>query len=679
MAKNPNKLKKNDFIDVAKKRFSKEYTYEDENREDAYDDLLFKKGGLNQWGAEIQEDRSTPGQERPMFTINQVPQFCDQVIGDSRQNKIGIKVSPSGRYATKENAQIRGGLIRDIERKSHANSAYQKALECAVDSGRGAFRIDKEYESDEETAFEMALRINRIANPYSVYFDNERLLEDPLGRKQRYLFLTKIISRDDYRDEFPGKEPEQWSTSVADNVWNMEDSVRIAEYWVRTPTKKRIYLLSDNRVVDADDWDKVVDELREKERVVHVEQDGSVVEGPAGDSPTAIPGREATINEVPEILKEKTITSHEVKMYLIDGSQILDGPFEWEGKYIPVIPVWGKEIVIDNERYMRGIIRNAKDPARLYNYQRTKEIEDQELAPGDTPLLTPQQVEGHEHTWNSQKLYRYKLYNHIDNQAAPIFPMPKQVNTGNVALTQAAQNELHSTTGIYPPSLGQRSNETSGKAIIARERQGDTGTYEYHDNLAMAVEYCGEQLNDLISKIYNSERQIIVLGEDESEKYVTINETIVDDETGDEVILNDMTEGSYAVTVSVGPAYSTQRQETLDKLVDLAKAMPIFAQVGSDIVAKNLDFVGSDELMERIQKIYKGQGIIEDKETREQQQQQQQQPPDPEIVKKQLDVKKTQLDVKKKELEVQQELVQLKQMIAEIGKDVAQLSQFKAG
>ncbi|KKL51769.1 hypothetical protein LCGC14_2292180, partial [marine sediment metagenome] len=506
-----------DLLKEAQDRFRASSMFEDNNRIEGLDDLQFKLGGRLQWPDDIVRQREA--EHRPMLTINKLPVFTDQVIGDSRQNKISIRVRPTGKEASEEIAKILNGLIRNIEKESDSDSVYQWGLQGAVDSGRGCWRVVKEFEDD--NVFEQVLRLRRISNAYSVYFDGKA--EDPTYKDGRYCFVTELVGKDEYEERWPDKNPSDWSgLGLGDDLkyWFENDQRRVAEYWVKMPKKRRLYLLSDGRVVDGDKWDSIVDELEAKEKAFHVTADGEILEGPAtGDE------KEVTLNEVPEIKKERSIDSHEIVQYILDGAQILEGPTPWEGKYIPIVPVWGKEINIEGKRYYRGLIRNAKDPQRMYNWERTEEVERNALARKAPLRMTPEQIEGHEWMYNSDEPRKYQLYNFIQKQPPPQDVLPPQASTGNVNQSATANDEIKATTGLNQPNLGLASGAgSSGIKEQVLQRKGDVGTFEFHDNQARAIKFTGEILVDLIPLIYDNERTITILGEDDSESVETINQ-----------------------------------------------------------------------------------------------------------------------------------------------------------
>jgi hypothetical protein len=666
-----------DILQEIRDRFAISHSAEAHNRIKGVDDLRFLNG--DQWPAKIKRDRVLA--DRPCETINKLPSHLDQILGEIRRNKLAIKVRPTGKPSSKDTAEILEGIIRSIENLSKADIAYKTGSEGAISSGRGAWEIITDYVDDD--VFEQEIRIKRIKNPYTVYFDPSATEWDKSDGK--YAFITEWMTDEEYKKEYPNAGPSNFQErGIGDNEdrWYRRKSVRVVRYFVKVPKTKTILLLSDGRVVEKEKWDSIVDDLKANERVHHANADGVVVEGPAigegVDSSTEI-----IINEVPTVERTREVESHEVMIYIASGAEILSGPHPWAGKYIPIVPVWGKEININGEDYVRGQIRFAKGPQRMYNYERNAEIERVALAKIPPVRLTQEQIEGHEHLWNSEANLKYQLYNHIPNQPPPQDINPPGISSGNVAQSSIAADEIKATTSIFDASLGAKSNETSGIAIRERKVQGNIANYVYLDNLVRAIQFTGDILVDLVPRIYDTQRQEMILGEDGGQKEITINQEVMDEASGTKVIINDLSLGKYTVRVSVGPHYNTQRQETAATLTELAGAIPMVGQVGADLIISNLDFKGADELAERLRKLLPPEVAGDDGEPTEPK------PPTPEEMvaqieaqgkeienqgkqldnqRKQLDNQGQELDNAETKLDITQKSVELKQFV----KDVAQ-------
>ncbi len=553
-----------DILSEASRRFKLGTEAWRKNREMGTEDLEFLIG--EQWPEDVRQQRAG----RPCLTINKLPATLDKVIGDARQNKMAIKVRPVDDNADVKRADILSGLIRNIERAG-ADVAYQTALEGAVSCAQGYFRVVTEY-SDEDT-FDQDIRIKRIMNPFSVTMDPNG--EEADGSDIRWAFITEMVPRSEFDDKYPDMAIGDFDTE-SDDAWNLwfdhDQHVRIAEYWRRIPKRKRIVQLTDGTVSDLDVIKPVLDELKQMGL---------------------------------EIVRERDVDSHEVEWFLLAARTIIDGPLKWPARYIPIIPVWGKETIVKGERYLRSLIRFAKDPQRMYNYWRSASTELVALSPKSPWLVTADQIEGYESEWrrvNSDNL-PYLPYNPQADAPAPQRQMPPTIPTGAIQETQIAADDLKSTTGIFDASLGAQGNETSGRAITARQKQSDVSTFPFHDNLRRAIEFCGRILVDLIPKIYDTNRMIRILGPDDKEEIVEINKSIVDTETGKTIIVNDLTVGKYDIEVDVGPSYATKRMEAVDAMLELVKSFPPLMQVAGDLLIKNMDWPEAEEVAERLRRI----------------------------------------------------------------------------
>lgn len=580
------------FLAKARKQFDESYSSEGENRDRARDDILNLDG--QQWPEALKRKRESSG--RPCLTINKLCGFCDQVLGDSRQNKPSIKIRPVDSKSDPETAEVIEGLIRNIESTSLADVAYQHGLEGAVNNGFGHFRVVTEYSDDD--GFYQTIKIKKIPNPMSVYND-PNAVEWDLSDAQFQFVLCPPISKDTFKERYPDKEPIDLEFADEDNCthWLFDDQVQTAEYFVKKPVTRKLLLLNDGSIIEAEELSKLAEESG-MDLEAYLQALGM------------------------SVARERETKGHVIEWYLIDGKQILEGPKEWPSKYFPCIPVWGKELWVDGKRILRGVIRNAKDSQRAYNYRRTVIAERLAMAPKAPIMATPDQIKGFEHLYGSQDNLPYLLYN-PDSQAGTAIPqrlespMPP---TGDMAELQIDGQEMKETTGIYDASLGERSNETSGKAILARDRQGETATFAYIDNLSRAITLCGRIIVDLIPKIFDTPRIVRVQGIDDKEKFVQVNRPYQErDKTGAIVQkLHDLTAGKYDVAVTVGPGYTTQRLESADSMMQFIGAVPQVAPAVADLVAGAMDWPDSDKFTERLKKTLPP-GLADEDDGRQQQ------------------------------------------------------------
>lgn len=585
-------------------RADEAYTMERENIDEGREDQRFFVGGIGQWDKASQDARGT---NRPMLTVNRMPAFIHQLTGEVRKNTPAIKVLPAKGEASKEKAEIYNGLIRNIEAESDADACYSIALENAGISGQGAFLIETEYEDD--TSFDQVIRIRPCRDPFGVLIDPMARLPDKSD--MRYGFIFERMTVVDFKEAFPGKSVDDMPMGVAGNnvsglnfSWITGETVRIALYWCKEKTGKKttLYLLEDGTVTDQ--------------------------KPPQGVA----------------IKQQRVIEGENVVSYLMSGNDILSGPHPWAGKYIPICFVPGEEITIDGATKRKGIVRDAKDPQKLLNYARTTDAETTALQPKAPFVGTVNQFRGFEDVWATAGSQNHPFLPYNPDPLAPGPPQRSQPPVGSTALAnlsvQAGQ-DLKDVIGLHDASLGARSNETSGVAIRARQREGDTGTFLYPDNLRRAIAYCGRILCDLIPRIYDTARVVRVLKEDGSHDMAPVNQPAVGP-NGEQGVdpETDLTLGRYDVQVSTGKSYLTRQEEMADDLVQLAGNMPIIGQVASDLVVKALNFPGGDELAARLERTIPLQ-------VREDPQNLPPQPPSPDQVKAAAEAGKAEADAAK--------------------------------
>ena len=544
----------------ARDRFKQAEEYERENRLLMEEDFNFAAG--DQWPDAVKRQREQEG--RPCLTINRLPQFIAQVVGDARQNKPAIKTHPVDDEADVETAELLEGLIRHVEANSQASVAYLTAFEHAVTGGQGAWRIGTKR--DHKDPFVQDVWIERIRSPFAVFFDPDAKRYDKSDVK--FCFVVEWISKAAFKERYPKHSDTDWEGQIIRNNcqnWMKDDEVRIAEYWRKKPVEKAIALMADGRRVEWDDVDPSEYEL------------------------------------VAEVAKTQ---SYEVERYLMSGSGVLEGPEVFPGEYTPIVPVFGPEEVVGHRTRHRSLIRYAKDAMRQYNYWQTTVTEKVALAPKAPFLATVKQVQGLERFWDNANTENraYLPYNPDPSAPPPQRQMPAAVNAAELQQAAQAIDDLKATTGIHDASLGAAGNETSGRAILARQREGDVATFAWIDNLARSIEHTGKILVGLIPHIYDTQRMVRILGEDNTTQMMPINTPGINQQ-GLPALLNDLTRGKYDVTVSVGPSYTTKRLEAAESLMQFVQAMPQAGQVAGDLIAKNMDWPGADELGERLKKL----------------------------------------------------------------------------
>lgn len=578
-----------DVLATARSRLDQAISALSESREDEIDDLRFYAGSPDnqwQWPADVLATRgAVQGQiinARPTLTINKLPQHVRQVTNDQRQNRPGAKVIPVDDNADVEVADIFNGMIRHIEYISDADVAYDTACENQVAYGEGYIRILTEY--CDPASFNQDIKIGRIRNSFSVYMDP--LIQDPTGADAKWCFITEDIPKDQYERLYPNSAPitTLQSLGVGDQSisnWLNENTVRIADYYYIEYEKAKLNLYPGNvTAFEGSMEDKQLKVLYGKPK------------------------------------RTREVQNPKVKYCKINGYEILEEA-EWAGKWIPVVRIVGNEFEVDGRLYVSGLVRNAKDAQRMYNYWVSQEAEMLALAPKAPFIGYGGQFEGYEDKWKTANTNNWPYLevnpDVTDGQGA-VLPLPQRAqppmaSSGLLQAKSGASEDIKSTTGQYNASLGMGSNERSGKAILARQREGDVGTYHYGDNLARGVRHIARQLIDLIPKIYDTERIARTIGEDGETKMAKINpdqqepvKKIVDEQGVVIEKIYNPSVGKYDVVATTGPGYATKRQEALEAMAQLLQGNPQLWQVAGDLFVKNMDWPGAQEMSARFKK-----------------------------------------------------------------------------
>lgn len=600
-----------DILATARKRFNIVSEVEREQRSQALDDLKFRAG--EQWPTDVKTSRELDG--RPCLTINRLPQFVRQITNDQRQNRPSIKVNPFDDLADVETAKILQGIVRHIEYNSNADVAYDTAFEGAVTKGIGYLRVLTEY--CDPHSFDQEIKIKRIRNSFSVYLDPN--YQEPDGSDANWGFIFEDLRREDFLAQYKDSElagMNSWAGIGDDNNdWVNKDTIRVAEYFAKEFKEVTLVLLSDGAVIDK------------------------------STLPEVLPGGVTIVNE-------RVAQVPMIRWYKISAAEILEQT-EWPGMWIPIIPVLGDELDVEGKRILEGVIRHAKDSQRMYNYWSSSETETIALAPRAPFIGVEGQFEGHEEAWETanRKNHAYLQYKMIDLNGTPVGPPQRNVFEPNVqAITQArmlASDDLKATTGIYDSALGNRSNENSGVAIQRRNAQSQTANFHFVDNLSRSIRHVGRIVVDLIPRVYDTKRAVRTLGEDGSVDIVRVNEMFKGkDGTTKQYNLGI---GKYDVTVSVGPSYATKRQEGAASMLELTKAYPQMFQIMGDLMLRNLDVPGAQEMADRVKKTL-APGIVDDKEK----------PPIPPEVQNQMQQQEQALQAMSAELAKAQETIKFK-------------------
>lgn len=549
-----------EFLADMRETYRLDVQADEENRREAMEDKKFAAG--EQWDPMVLEQRAG----LPCLVINTVPQFTAQLVGDWRTNQNAVKVVPS-EDGDVDVANIRGDLIRAIEMKSRAARVYDTAFESMVQCGDGAYQIAVDYCGDD--VFDQEILIKPIDDVLSVVWD--RMSIDPTGRDATHCFVDEIYPKKEFDRLWPETSPDELGrdtlSSLREDGWCQTDQYRVTAYW-RILIRDRLLVMFENGTM-------------------HIIDEG--IEG--GKS-----GLDYLSEKNGNPVRSRLAPCRYAQMHLVTGFKILSGPFEYRLTRLPIIRMTGRVINVRGRRVRHGLVRFMKDPVRLRNFWRSVAAEQLGYAPKAQWLAPESAVEGREEDFRKAHLSRDPLLIYNDDATAP----PQRIDPPvpqSAILNEAAVNtqDMKDVTGIHDASLGIQSNETSGKAIMARQREGDVASLTYYDNGNAALLEGGDVMNQFIGQIYDGTRTIRIIGEDESARMVRINDPM-DPESPD------LSVGNYDVAITTGASYTTRRVEAADAMMQAVQVWPQLIQVAGDLIAKAQDWPGAEQLSERLRK-----------------------------------------------------------------------------
>lgn len=572
------------FLKTVRDRYTLCIEADRSNRDRAKEALAFRD--LNQWDTKTKSERENdPEGARPCLVVDKLNQHVMQVVNDGRLNRPQIKVRPIDDGADPETAKIYDGILRHIQDKSRADIAYDTALEQAVDGGFGYWRILTEY--CDEMSFDQDIRIKRLRNRFAVYLDPEH--QEPDGSDAKYGFILYKVLKPDFKREFGtvgenavdafGHEGKEFVD------WYGDDWIIYAEYFWKEKKKEKIVLLESGRIMTQSDYETAV-----KSGLVDAVQ------------------------------QERETAITKIRWRKLTGTAILEDGV-WVGNSIPIYEVVGNELDIEGKVQRSGMIRAAMDAQRVDNYATSAFIENVALAPRSGYVAATGQTEDNADLWKSANRRNISVLTYkpisVDGLAVPPprREPPPGISAGWLSVLEQAEHNIQASMGRYNASIGAPSNETSGKAINARNREGDTGSFHFSDNLTRTLRRAGQDIVDIIPKIYDTARVARIIGEDGEFGSAQLDPNLKDSDGkpvayqerpnangGIDKIYN-LGVGKYDVTIVVGPGFTTRRLESADAMMEIARGNKEFMAQFGDIIFKSQDWPGAEKIAERFKKI----------------------------------------------------------------------------
>lgn len=553
----------NDLFTRARERIDEAKELARDQHERMREDLRFSNPAKpEQWSSQALDSRTG----RPALTLDRTNQFISQVVNDARQNNPGIQVMGVDDKADPKAAETLSGIFRHIEYQSRASQAYDTAIELSARVGLGWIRLVTEVVN--EATNEQEIRILRVVDPTSCGLDPNS--QDPDGRDAMWGYAETRVHQKTFQKQYPKAKP----VSFGDAGWNSGEFITVAEYF------------------------EVVEQ--EGNHIVFTNPDGYKESLPEDD----FWGYSNKLGVSLEVIETVKAPTRKVRWVKMTGSEVLEET-EFPSKYIPIVPVLGYELWLDGKRHLCGLTRRLMDGQRLHNYQMSAIAEYLASQP-KAPFIVPAEgVAGWEAEW--KKLNggnpAFLPYNALDEKGGAIPPpsrlAPPTMPGAFASMAQFATQEMEAAVGMYKANLGQQGNETSGRAIRARQMEGDTATFHFIDNLSRAIEHVGRIALDVLARICDTEQIKQILGVDGKRDMVRVDpqmpQAAAADPKGKVVAINPAI-GRYDVRIQAGPSYTTQREETAQQLADMIQAQPNLAPILGPMWARMKDFPDSDKV-----------------------------------------------------------------------------------
>jgi len=549
-------------IDEAKKFLRMANDADTMNRQEALEDLKFVGG--DQWPIELQNSRNL--ESRPVLTINKLDGYCRQVVNQIRQQRPRPKVHGMNSDADEKTAEVIQGIIRHIEANSNADDAYDQAVDYAVRMGWGYMRLRTDYVS--EDSFDQEIYIEPVDNPFTVYYDINSVAID--GSDAERCLVTTMMSKDDFESIYPNAEVDSFTqrgTGDSQSEWITKEDIRLAEYWYTVHERANLIHLSDGTGIFEQDYKKRLELYRE-----------------AGIYP----------------IGERMSVRKKIKWCKLTAIEILEEG-EWAGKYLPIIPVYGRHTVIGDKRKKFGMVRQAKDAQRMYNFWQTSITESVALAPKAKWIMAEGQDEGYENEWAQANTKSYPLlrYKQTDIEGRPAPPpqrlQPEPPPAGVMAAAAVISDDIKTLMGIFDPAELKQGN-ISGKALNGQQQQVDLSNFDFYDNFTKSLAHLATCILDLIPKIYDTQRVLRIIGDDGKPELVTLNER----DAVNNVIKNNVATGLYDVVMDTGPGYNSKREASVEAMTPILAAQPQLIQQIGDLWFRNQDFPGADIIADRL-------------------------------------------------------------------------------
>lgn len=545
--------------------------------------------------------------QKPRYTFDMTSSIIDQIVGHMDSRDYSIDVRPSGGDATKETAKTLDGMIRNIENISDADQTYRQAGRESATSGLDGWRVVQKYVNDD--AFDQDLIIEKIPDYLDRVWFGPHTKPDASDAKMAWVLSG--VTPEEYEKAYPGRAAASVSSDRTETqYYYRQDLIMVGEFLYLKPEKRELVLMSDGQVLAVDDdFTRVQDEL-------------------AQAGVTEIDRRERAIHVVCSRLFDASGWIKESRKTVFQN-------------WIPVVPCYANFRYYENKVIYYGAVEKLIDPQRVFNYGKSRQIEEGALQPREMYWLTPEQAKGHEAELSRLNVSTepYQLYN-PDPQApgVPQKSIGAQVNAGLQVMTEDMKMILAQSAGMYAANMGDNPALQSGKAIGLLQERGDTGNTKYVTALEVALRQTGRILVNAIPRVYSPGRQVRLMNEDGSYEITTLGQQVLDQQSGQVVTINDLSVGTYDVICESGPGFKNRQSQTVEVLRELGQVDPSIIEISKDVLIGNIPAPGMDQVGRRVRRQLFTAGVIPFEDMTDQEkaefEQMQQQPPQesPEMV-----------------------------------------------
>lgn len=568
----------------AKGRWDRCSEWESPSRERFIDDLRFANGDSDngyQWPNAIRRSREVDS--RPCLTMNIIRQHNLQISNQARKNKSSIKIVPQGNGATIESAQVFKSIIRRVEDISSAQDIYTLARNFQIDAGIGYWRVVTRYAS--EDTFDQDIYFEPVNDPLSVYMDPDMKLKD--GSDANYAFIFDNMPLDIFNEQWPQYRDvvgqNALSVGSGDSDWISKDYVRVCEYFRKVGIEDTLISFVYQGV---------------RKQILK----------------SKLPANMRSIMKDP-LTKTRPVQRQQIEWYLIAGNEIIDSSI-WAGKYIPIVRVVGEETTIDGILDRKGHTRYMKDSQRMFNYNASSQVEFVALQTKTPYVASAQAIEEYESMWNTANTANHSvlIYNGVDDSGQQIPPPERsQPPTSSPAYQQGmdtAFSQMMMTSGQWQNSMGMQGNERTGAAIQGRQAQSETAVFHFQDNYESALIFTGKILIDLIPKIYDTRRVIMIQAENDADMEIVIDPQAQkafqqEQQETEQAVLSifNPNVGDYAIAPSAGPSYGSKQQETREAMTLILTQAPQLVPIIGDILLSSMEFDKALEAAQRLKRL----------------------------------------------------------------------------